>query len=116
MLEELRSGASVKAGQHLGYIIRPHGQGEIATWIYSGNSELKYISFLEVASDEVFAEYTARGAGERSDFIITREERDNNPIPCDRNDNSGSKFKPVGDPEAFNEWQSGSDNWVFLNP
>ena len=69
-----------------------------------------------MASDEVFAEYTARGAGERSDFIITREERDNNPIPCDRNDNSGSKFKPVGDPEAFNEWQSGSDNWVFLNP
>ena len=116
LLDELRSGASVKAGQHLGYIIRPHGQGEIATWIYSGNSELKYISFFEVASDEVFAEYTARGAGERSDFIITREERDNNPIPCDRNDNSGSKFKPVGDPEAFNEWQSGSDNWVFLNP
>ena len=114
LLEELRSGAKVKAGQHLGYIIRPHGQAEIATWIYLGNGQVKYISFFDVANDEVFAEYTERGIKDRAELIITKEDRDNNPIPCDRNDNSGGKFIATGDVKAFSDWQGSTENWVLL--
>ena len=53
LLEELRSGATVKAGQHLGYIIRPYGQAEISTWIYLGNSQVKYVSFFEVVKNVI---------------------------------------------------------------
>lgn len=114
LLEELRSGATVKAGQLLGYIIRPYGQAEISTWIYLGNSQVKYVSFFEVANDEVFAEYLERGVKDRAELIITKEDRDNNPIPCDRNDNSGGKFIATGDVKAFSDWQGSTENWVLL--
>jgi len=119
LLEELRNGASVKAGQHIGYVIRPHGQGEIVTWVSLGGGNIKNISFFDVMSDEVFSEYQSRGILEREQMTITREYRDSNPKPC-HPDHGGGKFIPTQEygsgEEAFNIWQFGPDNWVFLNP
>jgi hypothetical protein len=33
-------------------------------------------------TDEVFAEYQARGIATRADAIISKEERDADPVPC----------------------------------
>jgi hypothetical protein len=114
LLEEFINGGSVTAGQHIGYIIRPNGQGEIATMI-SGGGINEYISFFDVMSDEVFAEYQARGIMSRAQMTISKEERAANPIPCTLGDGSGGKFySPSGEGEAFNLWQDGPDNWVEL--
>ena len=107
-------GGSVTAGQHIGYIMRPHGQGEIAVAVSNG-ANTEYISFFDVMTDEVFAEYQARGITSRAQMTIPREERAANPIPCTLNDGSGGKFySESGDEKSFQEWQNGSDNWVEL--
>ena len=114
LLEEFINGGSVTAGQHIGYIIRPNGQGEIATMI-SGGGITEYISFFDVMSDEVFAEYQARGITSRAQMTISKEERAANPIPCNMGDDMGGKFYSAsGDEAAFNLWQDGPDNWVEL--
>jgi len=113
LIEELRNGGLVEAGQHIGYVVRPHGQGEIVTWIDLGGGMIKNISFFDVMTDEVFAEYQTRGIESRSQMTITKEERDANPVACS-SENGGGKFTATGDEQAFNLWQSGPDNWVFL--
>ena len=113
LIEELRNGGLVEAGQHIGYVVRPQGQGEIVTWINLGGGMVKNISFFDVMTDEVFAEYLARGIESRSQMTITKEERDANPVACS-SENQGGKFTATGDEQAFNLWQSGPDNWVFL--
>ena len=115
LLEDLRSGASVEAGQHIGFVARPYGQAEIVTWVNLGKGKLKNISFFDVTTDEVFAEYQARGINTRSQMSISREERDANPVAC-YPDSEGGKFIPTGDELSFNLWQAGLDNWVFLSP
>jgi len=40
------------------------------------------ISYFEVMTDEVFALYQARGVASREAAIITKEERDADPVPC----------------------------------
>jgi hypothetical protein len=114
LLQELRSGGSVVAGQHLGYIARPHGQGEIATLVMVGNGKSEYISFFDIVTDEVFAMYQARGIKSRAEMSITKEERDANPIPCDTDFEQGAKFITQGDAATFSKWQTGPDNWVWL--
>ena len=114
LLEDLRKGASVEAGQHIGYVGRPYGQAEIVTWLMLGDGKVKYISFFDVMSDEIFSEYEDRGVGSRAQMTISREEREANPISC-HPDNGGGKFIADGDELSFNIWQSGTDNWVFLN-
>ena len=113
LLEEFVDGGSVTAGQHLGYIIRPNGQGEIAVAISGDKTE--YISFFDVMTDEVFAEYQGRGIMNRAQMTIPKQERVANPIPCTLNDGKGGKFySPSGNQEDFNVWQDGPDNWIEL--
>ena len=114
LLEELRSGGSVVAGQHLGYIARPHGQGEIVVMVMVGMRMSEYISFFDIMTDDVFALYQARGINSRAEMSITKEERDANPIQCDTDFDKGGKFIAQGDLETFSKWQSGPDNWVWL--
>ncbi|HIF65612.1 MAG TPA: hypothetical protein EYQ34_03295 [Acidimicrobiia bacterium] len=115
LLENLQNGGTVVAGQHLGHIARFNGQAEIATYVVLGPGTGEYISFFDVMSDEVFAEYQARGISSRSQMSITKEARDASPIPCDLSDGQGGKFIATGmAEEAFAIWQSGVDNWVFL--
>ena len=115
LLENLQNGGTVVAGQHLGYIARFNGQAEIVSYVVLGPGTSEYISLFDVMSDEVFAEYQARGISSRSQMSITKEARDANPIPCDQSDGQGGKFIATGmAEEAFAIWQSGADNWVFL--
>jgi hypothetical protein len=73
---------------------------------------------LEVATDEVLSEYKARGLNSVSDVIVTKEERDANPLPCDRDSEAGwfegsSKYK---EDVAYMVWAFESDeNWFIFD-
>ncbi len=114
LLENLQSGGPVTSGQHLGYIARFNGQAEIVTYVSTGMGTAEYISFFDVMSDEVFAEYQARGIVSRSQMTIPQAQRDANPIACTLDDGKGGKFVATGDAEEFDRWQFGSDNWVSM--
>jgi hypothetical protein len=47
------------------------------------------ISFLQVATDEVLQLYKDRGLTSVEDVIITKEERDANPLECERKTAAG---------------------------
>jgi hypothetical protein len=42
----------------------------------------RYVSFVETLTDDVFADYLARGASSRSDFVISEAARDADPLTC----------------------------------
>ncbi len=114
----LRNGSEVKAGQQIGTLGNEESYAEISVEARINSREIHLFSFLEVATDEVFEEYRARGVNSVSDVIITKEERDANPIACDRNSEAGwfagsYKYKPS---EAFMTWVfESSDNWFFFD-
>ena len=70
-----------------------------------GEPHPRLLSMFDVMTDRLFQDYQARGAVERSDFIISKGERDAHPImPCEI-----SSFTVDGDST------SGVSNWVILN-
>jgi len=81
---EIVEGKSVKGGELIGYARMYYPDLDT----YAANSDigvqvttpqgLRYISFFETMTDDLFQIYVNRGAGKRSDFIITKEERDAN--------------------------------------
>ncbi|MCD6496398.1 MAG: hypothetical protein J7K54_03950 [Candidatus Aenigmarchaeota archaeon] len=110
----LRKGSIVKAGDFLG-TISPGNSGEIAVSVIHGQDE-QLISFFDVLADDAFAEYQARGAGNRSDFIISKEERDSNPLVCDTEEpHRFTGSSRISDKSAYDKWSMGTDNWVMLS-
>jgi hypothetical protein len=71
---------------------------DIAVWVNTP-SGMRYISYFETMTDEVFDRYIMRGAQCRCDFIISRQERDANSLIC-----NGEQFLGSGSIE----------NWVTL--
>ena len=115
--KHLQGGGNVQAGEFLGTIARDNGQGEIAAYVLLGKGTLKYVSFFELITDDVFALYESRGLKNRSDVIISREDRESNPIPCTIGDGQGGKFYSLTvDEQQFGKWQQSSENWVSLTP
>ena len=105
-------------GQLLGTMYRNNGQGEIATFVNTGEKEGDsgdYISFFDVMTDNVFAMYQSKGIQSRSQMTIPLAEREANPIGCTLGDGKGGKFIPNQDEYAFAKWQDSTDNWVFMN-
>ena len=64
---------------------------------------LRYIPFFETMTEDLFQNYINRGVEKRLDFIITKEERDVNPIGC-----NGEWFTIHDEDDAL-------ENWVYLN-
>lgn len=79
-LEDIRSRQRVTAGQRIGSIAK--GQGtDIA--VESGPIfNQRFISYFSVMPDSIFARYEARGVNNRSELIISKEQRDQNPLEC----------------------------------
>jgi hypothetical protein len=55
---------------------------DIAIWDNSP-SKMRYVSYFDTMTDSLFNNYIARGARSRDDFIISRTERDADPLSCD---------------------------------
>jgi len=112
LLDEIQSGIEVSAGQEIGTIGHEDAHGEIAVEIDTTEG-LQLVSFLEIADENVFAEYEERGIVQIEDIIITKEERDANPLECDYSTEAGY-FIGRADP-VYQEWSISSENWFFFN-
>jgi len=106
IIDGLEVGDQVEAGQLLGHaymsdpVLAQVGHDfDIAVSVRTQEGR-RFISYFEVLTDEIFQAYRDRGATTRTQFIITKEERDTNPLTCD------------------GEWFSAQDNdanWVQLD-
>lgn len=98
----LSVGDSVAAGDLLGSASLPDAFSDfdIAVEVLTFDG-LRYVSYFETLTDALFADYQARGATARADFIITEEERDADPLECDN-----GEFTSTGSLES----------WVTLDP
>jgi len=114
----LGNGSQVKAGQQIGTLGNEESYAEISVEARVNSREIHLVSFFQVATDEVLEQYKARGLTSVSDVIITKEERDANPIGCDRNSQAGwfeGSYKYKAD-ETFMAWVFESDdNWIFFD-
>lgn len=94
---EISSGRKIRAGELIGHArlyypdINEYGYSfDIAVYVNTP-SGIRYVSYFDAMADTLFHNYTARGARSRVDFIISKEERDADPIPCD-----GARFASDG--------------------
>jgi hypothetical protein len=101
LINPLNVGDEIVAGQLLGYpadyenvTIADTAVGVITPTGY------KLVSYFEVITDSLFQSYQARGVGAQDDMIISKAERDADPLTCD-----GEEFTYKGNLE----------NWVILN-
>jgi hypothetical protein len=120
LLPDLDTGSAVTAGQQIGTLGSEDAWGEIAVQVQIARGKNHLLSFLQVATDEVLEEYRARGFDTVSDVIITKEQRDADPIGCDVNSEArwfqGSGRGETVLVEAFTIWAfESTDNWFFFN-
>ncbi|MFA5926597.1 MAG: hypothetical protein WCT32_02090 [Patescibacteria group bacterium] len=80
LLPGFGKGTKVQSGQPIGQIGLNQNTDIAITRGSKFNEEL--ISYFSVMPDNIFANYQERGAKERNDFIITKEERDAQPLQC----------------------------------
>ena len=113
----LKVGSTVTEGQQVGTLGDENAYGEMAVSARESKTKIHLISFLEVVTDEIFNLYKSRGVDSPSDVIITREERDANPLPCDNSEagwfiGSSKSNKPN---ISFQKWvYESEDNWFFF--
>lgn len=96
--ENVKLGDKVNAGNELGITYGP----EIAVRVRTSEG-FRLISYFDVISDEVFKKYQDLGISSREVLIISKEERDANPIEC-----NGDELFP-------GQYESRFDDWVFLS-
>lgn len=99
LIHPLVTGDSIKTNQVLGYHIGPQTWSDIAIGCTS-NKGWKLVSYFDCMADSIFDHYKTRGASNRSDFIISKNDRDAHPLTC-----SGESFVSGG----------GLADWVQLN-
>lgn len=87
----LAVGDRVTAGQLLGTSAKADGTvTDVAFWVHTPAGD-RLLSFFDCMTDSVFAIYQARGVANREAAIITRAERDADPLTCD-----GEQFEGPG--------------------
>ncbi len=70
----------VEAGDRIGRHASPFTMSDIATGV--GGKSGTLLSYFETMTDAVFEEYRARGVPSREAAMITKAERDGDPVPC----------------------------------
>ena len=95
-LDGIKVGTHLKAGQKIG-VISAFSDTDISV-----EANQTFISIFQVMTDKVFAEFQARGAKARDDFIISRAYRDAHTVSCNQDKMGDQKFYlPAGyDQEA----------------
>lgn len=87
-LDGITKGSQVKAGQKIG-VISGYSTTDIS--VEAGRGD--YISYFQVMPDSIFANYQKRGASSKDDFIISRQYRDANPVPCNQDKQGDQSFQ-----------------------
>ncbi len=91
----LSAGDTVTAGQQIGTHIGSQTMSDIAVFHSLGGKRYA-LSYFEIMDDSIFLTYASRGVTARSDLIISKTERDNDPLHC-----SGDTF---GTPGTVANW------------
>ena len=99
LLDGIDVGTKLSEGQLLGTHIGTQTTSDIAVDLITSKGA-KLVSYFDIMSDSLFAAYQSRGMALRSDAIITKEERDADPLTC-----NGESFTDQGTLE----------NWVYLS-
>lgn len=95
-LQSIANGKKVVAGENLGTT----NGNDIAVEVNTGKG-YRLISYFDVMTDSLFARYQNRGINSRTALIISKEERDANPVQCD-----GETFP--------NQYETFYQDWIFL--
>jgi len=95
----IAKGSVLKAGQKIG-VIGQYSSTDIA--VQKGRNN--FISYFDVMPDSIFATYIARGVTSKNDLILSKAQRDANPLQC-----SGENFAKNYDSDPS------SGNYVFLS-
>ncbi len=69
------------SGQHIGKHSSNNTSSDIAIF-FDSKEDGTLASYFDTMTDAVFEEYKARGPSSRADFVITKEERDADAVPC----------------------------------
>jgi len=101
----IEKGVKVKAGEQIGTHIGDQTWSDIAVMTGNPPEDFHLISYFDVISDDLFANYKARGVESRESLIITKEQRAADPLNCNEEDKEDEKF---GNPGTI-------ENWVYMN-
>lgn len=91
----LKNGDAVKAGQILGHHVGKQTFSDIAVTMNTAKGR-QLLSYFDVMADSLFATYQKRGLKSREDAIISKEDRDRDPLSS-----GGGQFTNRG---AINNW------------
>lgn len=91
----LKSGDEVIAGQLIGHHASDMTMSDIAVQVMTP-SGLKFVSYFEALTDDVFLRYQESGIDSRQDMIISKEARDQDPLTC-----QGEEFIDTGSLDDF---------------
>jgi hypothetical protein len=78
----LQVGDRLTSGQAIGTHVGPETSSDVAVSIIEPKA-FRLVSYFDAMTDDLFARYAARGVPARSSMVITREQRDADPISCD---------------------------------
>lgn len=98
--KDFKPGDYVEEGEQLGTHYSSETTSDIAVSVSEGVARERLVSYFEVMTDNLFASFVSRGVSGRDELIISREQRDADPIICD-----GESFLTMGN----------IDNWVMLH-
>lgn len=98
--KQFNIGDKLTEGQELGTHIGSQTMSDISVIVNDPTRQGRMVSYFDVMTDAVFNAYIVRGVAARSDMIITKAQRDADPLTC-----TGDQFATPGTLE----------NWVILN-
>jgi hypothetical protein len=98
LIPSLKAGDQVLAGQLIGAHASDQTMSDIAVGVQTPGG-WKLVSFFDVMTDSLFASYQERSISSRTEYIISKEARDSDPLSC-----SGETFAGSGT----------LANWVLL--
>jgi hypothetical protein len=90
----------VVSGQLLGTHIGSQTYSDISVIVNDPTRQGRMVSFFEVITDNVFNEYSLRGISSRENLIISKADRDANPLTC--NGDTFTNIDPI-------------ESWVYIN-
>ncbi|MGB8358977.1 MAG: hypothetical protein WCD55_10230 [Bacteroidales bacterium] len=96
---QYKDGDKIKSGDQVGTHIGTQTMSDIAVKVRETNKKIRYVSYFDVMTDNLFNKYIDRGISNRAMLIISESERDAHPLSC-----NGETFSNAGSLE----------NWIFL--
>jgi hypothetical protein len=78
----LRIGDRLSAGQVIGHAFSGTTATDMEVDVNTTNG-WRMVSYFDVMTDSLFSTYQARGVAARSDLILSKEQRDADPLTCD---------------------------------